>query len=51
MDGETAACSRRRRPKHCRIVVGTNGRRVVKADLSKGISLRLLNWREVPAVN
>ena len=35
-----------------RIVVGTDGKPVpVKADLSKGISLRLLNWREVPAVN
>jgi type IV pilus assembly protein PilY1 len=35
-----------------RIVVGTDGRPVpVKADLAKGVSLRLLNWREVPAVN
>jgi len=50
--GEGAVCGCHRGPGHCRIVVGTDGRPVpVKADLSKGISLRLLNWREVPAVN
>ena len=35
-----------------RIIVGTDGKPVpVKANLTSGISLRLLNWREVPAVN
>jgi type IV pilus assembly protein PilY1 len=35
-----------------RIVVGTDGKPVpVKANLASGVSLRLLNWREVPAVN